>query len=215
MRICYDMCATAYNTLEHSTAHCNTLQCVFAMICVEQIHSQTHTHPHQHMHAHAHAHARTYTRILSATHCNTCYYLQHTATRELYQGQVYRNTHTREHDGSSWRARGQSTREHRLFCCTTRELTQKFLRLPHCQLQHTATTATHCNAMQHTTAHYSTPQHTPTYCTTLQHTAPGKSHKEAPYGPHTKTNCVTVCKTLQQVSATRKHLMGHTPLNTT
>jgi len=60
MRICYEMCATAYNTLEHATAHCNTLQCVFAMICVEQIHSQTHTHPHQHMHAHAHSHVRTY-----------------------------------------------------------------------------------------------------------------------------------------------------------
>ena len=35
MRICCGMCATAYNTLEHSTAHCNTLQCVFAMICVQ------------------------------------------------------------------------------------------------------------------------------------------------------------------------------------
>ena len=186
MRICYDMCG--------ADTFANT-------------HASTPTHACTRTLARAH--------ILSVTHCNTCYYLQHTATRELYQGQVYRNTHTREHDGSSWRARGQSTREHRLFCCTTRELTPRFLRVPHCQLQHTATTATHCNAMQHTTAHYSTPQHTPTYCTTLQHTAPGKSHKEAPYGPHTKTNCVTVCKTLQQVSATRKHLMGHTPLNTT
>ena len=54
-------------------------------------------------------------------------------------------------------------------------------------LQHAATTAAHCNAMQHTTAHYSTPQHTTTYCTTLQHTAPGELHKEAPHGPHAAT----------------------------
>jgi len=50
-------------------------ECVFAMIYVEQIHSQTHTHPHQHMraHAHAHAHARTSRRTATpyATHCST------------------------------------------------------------------------------------------------------------------------------------------------
>ena len=63
-------------------------------------------------------------------------------------------------------------------------------------LQHIATTATHCNTLQHTAPHYKALQHTATQCNTLQQCTRHAPHC-TPLNPPTLQHTTMHCNTLQ------------------
>jgi len=80
------------NTLEHSSAHCNTLQTLHNLstnstttpgLCIAPTtflvyftRKRKPTHTHTHAHTHTHTHAHTYTHTHTHTHTHSCIYLR-------------------------------------------------------------------------------------------------------------------------------------------
>jgi len=131
----------------------------------------------------------------TATHCNT---LQHTATHCNTLQHTATHCNTLQHT-ATYQKRGRS-RGWAAGCVARCSPTMRGT-APACTyvndtLQHIAT---HCNTLQHTTAHYTTLQHAATQCHKLQHTASQYQTCAARYSPTmpgTAPGCVVaVCCT--------------------
>ena len=149
--------ATHCKALQHTATHCNThiicsslsavllevidTKCIIVCSCLLRAL--------QHTAAHCNTLQRTATHCnalqRTATHCNT---LQHTAKR----------CNTLQHTHHLLKPPASTARSHRH-------------KMYNCLLVPSASTATHCNILQHTAAHCNALQNTATHCKTLQNTA--------------------------------------------
>jgi len=143
----------------------------------------------------------------NAPHCNT---LHDTATHLFLEAALPSlSRKTLQHTVAHWK-----TPHH----AATRYTTQHHL-APHCTaLQHTffwrrccsASTATHCNTMQHTEIHCNTLQHTATHCNTPL----SGGGAAQPQPQHTATHCNILkytappCNTLQHTSFWRRRCLA-------
>ena len=146
-----------------------------------------------------------------ATHGIT---LQHTVPRLIILVHVHANDSGAKKEEHVCSNRGTSNK----LCNTLQHVSSSEHLIANCStLQPLQRTATQCNTLQHTAAYHDLLYNTGSVLQCCH--AVGVTHKVLPcvthLTGHTKRSCVTVCNTLQQVSPTRKHLMGHTPLHTT
>ena len=166
----------SHRALQHTTAHCNTLNytathdtnvCDVSMCVTWCSIIQTHVNTLQHSATHCNTLQHT------ATHCNT---MQRTAT---HYGVPHHPdvTHIHMCGDPHIRMCGDShiqLTSHTFVCMGTWDSHPKHKHVPHCALQHTIA---HCNTLQHTATHFNALQHTTPHYNTLQHTATHDSFK--------------------------------------